>query len=158
MKFEKTKLIGFSFAFYNKSNFKEYLINEKGGLEESHKRLLGEDNYKCLLEFNQALIDQQRDMLSQKPKELMKTFMEALFTLESDKNLLSYILPYIDAILFDRNDMVSVILEISKEKPKLDLIAFLKNILVSKESIFNSIIYDSSARILSAIYSDFDQA
>ena len=45
MKFEKTKLIGFSLSFYNKSNIKNYLINENGGLEESHKKLLGEERY-----------------------------------------------------------------------------------------------------------------
>ena len=41
MKLEKNKLIGFSFAFYNKANVKEYLFNEKGGLEDQHLRLLG---------------------------------------------------------------------------------------------------------------------
>lgn len=33
--------------------------------------------------------------------------------------------------------------------------SFLKNILATEDSMYNSIIYDSSVRILSAIYSNF---
>ena len=45
MKFEKTRLIGFSFSFYNKTNIKDYLSNDQGGLEESHKRIIGPERY-----------------------------------------------------------------------------------------------------------------
>ena len=63
MKLEKNKMIGFSFAFYNKANIKEYLFNEKGGLEDQHLRLLGQEAFDALLKFNSMDIEAQRKSL-----------------------------------------------------------------------------------------------
>ena len=155
MKFEKKRLIGFSFAFYTKNNVEEYIINSNGGLEESHERLLGADVYKNLLSFNQLMIDEQREALKEDPKKIIKDFIEALFKLEGDKNLMSYILAYLDSMIFEENSVIASILEIRKENENRDLILFLRNILASDDNVYNSIIYDSTTRILSAIYSDF---
>ena len=48
------------------------------------------------------------------------------------------------------------IVEIGKKDNKKNLITFLKNILSTEDSMYNSIIYDSSVRILSSIYSNFN--
>ncbi len=45
MKFGVLKLIGFSFAFYGKSNIKEFLTNKTGGLMDSYKAVIGEEIY-----------------------------------------------------------------------------------------------------------------
>jgi len=63
MKFEKTKILGFSFAFYGKSNIKEFLVNDQGGLENSHKRILGESTFNTILSFNTSTIENQRNIL-----------------------------------------------------------------------------------------------
>lgn len=47
-------------------------------------------------------------------------------------------------------------MEIGKKDAKKNLVSFLKNILATEDSMYNSVIYDCSARILSAVYSNFN--
>lgn len=156
MKFEKKRLIGFSFAFYTKNNVEEYIINSNGGLEQSHERLLGPETYKNLLSFNQLMIDEQREALKKNPRSIVNHFIDALFKLQGDKNLMSYILAYLDSMIFEQNSTISCILAIRDENQGRDLVTFLRNILASDDSVYNSIIYDSSTRILAAIYGAFE--
>jgi len=84
--------------------------------------------------------------------------LQAINLLATEKTFLQYILPYFDAILFDDPSMAPKIIAIGKENPKLCLADFLKNVLVSDNHVFHSIIYDAATRILGALFSHFDTA
>ena len=58
----------------------------------------------------------------------MTHYIEAIISLESDKNLLSYLLPYVDAILFENKDLC---LDVVKDKNGSKFLALLNRILVS---------------------------
>ena len=99
---EKSKLIAFSFAFYNKGEVREAMLSKTAGLEESHQKLIGRETYTTLLGFVDADLDKQREMLSQDAPKIINCFVNAIFDLESEMKVLENLLPYLDAILFGR--------------------------------------------------------
>lgn len=97
---EKTKLIAFSFAFYNKGEVREAMLSKTAGLEESHTKLIGKDTYNTLLTFVDADLDKQRELLAQDARKIIGCFVNAIFDLEAEMKVLESLLPYLDAILF----------------------------------------------------------
>lgn len=99
---EKSKLIAFSFAFYNKGDVREAMLSKTAGLEESHQKLIGKDTYNTLLAFVDAGLDKQREMLAQDTPKIIGCFVNAIFDLEAEMKALENLLPYLDAILFGK--------------------------------------------------------
>ena len=97
---EKSKLIAFSFAFYNKGEVREAMLSKTAGLEESHQKIIGKDTYTTLINFVDADLDKQREMLAQDSKKVIGCFVSAIFDLEAEMKVLENLLPYLDAILF----------------------------------------------------------
>lgn len=97
---EKSKLIAFSFAFYNKSETREAMLSRTAGLEESHQKFIGKDTYDTLLMFVEANLDKQRELLASDTHRIIECFVNAIFDLESEMKVLENLLPYLDAILF----------------------------------------------------------
>jgi hypothetical protein len=98
MKSQKTKLLEFSHAIYSNSQLSDLSANS-GGLPELNERLLGATTAKTIKIFHENSIDAQREMLDRNPRSILQALMEAAFVLESEKGVLLYVLPYIDAIL-----------------------------------------------------------
>ena len=101
MKSQKTKLLEFSHAIYSNSQLSD-LSASSGGLPELNERLLGATTAKTIKIFHENSIDAQREMLDKNPRSILQAFLEAAFVLESEKSVLLYVLPYIDAILVCR--------------------------------------------------------
>ena len=99
MKTQKTKLLEFSHAIYSNSQLSDLSSSNSGGLQDLNERILGATVAKTIKIFHENSIDTQRDMLDKNPKNIIQCFIEAAFVLESEKNVLLYILPYIDAFI-----------------------------------------------------------
>ena len=99
MKTQKTKLLEFSHAIYSNNQLNDLSSNNGGGLQDLNERVLGATIAKTIKIFHENSIDSQREMLEKNPKNIIHCFLEAAFVLESEKNVLLYILPYIDAII-----------------------------------------------------------
>lgn len=97
---EKSKLIAFSFAFYNKGEAREAMLSKTAGLEESHQKIIGKDTYNTLLMFVDANLDKQRELLATDATRIIECFINAIFDLEAEMKVLENLLPYLDAILF----------------------------------------------------------
>jgi hypothetical protein len=102
MKTQKTKLLEFSHAIYSNSQLNDLGSNNAGGLQDLNERVLGATTAKTIKIFHENSIDAQREMLDKSPKNIIQSFIEAAFVLESEKNVLLYVLPYIDAIIVCR--------------------------------------------------------
>lgn len=151
------RLINFYQSFYKRSP--EALETAlPSGIDDSHRRALSETAFNTIKEYQEGSIDDQRDLLAKKAKDICFAFVEALTVLEGDKSILYFILLNIDAILFDVPDSVKYLIEAGKDKPTRDIIKFLQRLLPQKDNVYSSGVYDSAARILSAILSDFDQS
>ena len=99
---EKSKLIAFSFAFYNKSEAREAMLSKTAGLEESHQKIIGKEVYTTLLAFVDASLDKQRELLAADAHKIIDCIVSAIFDLESELKVLENLLPYLDAILFGK--------------------------------------------------------
>lgn len=99
---EKSKLIAFSFAFYNKGEAREAMLSKTAGLEESHQKIIGKETYNTLLMFVDASLEKQRELLAADAHKIIECFISAIFNLESEMKVLENLLPYLDAILFGK--------------------------------------------------------
>ena len=105
MKNKKNKIMAFSFAFYNKSVNEKLGSNDTGGLNDAHKKILGNDSYELLMNFNKSNINKQREMLYVESEKILSALIDQAILLQSDKNVLSQALPNIDAILYHDQDL-----------------------------------------------------
>lgn len=151
------KLITFYQNFYKKATDTGESVLPSG-LDESHRRSLEERVYTTLRDFQNDTLEGQREKLAAGGKSLAGDFIEAAYVLEAEKSVLTFLLLNIDAAILDSQDNIKAFIEASKANPKRDLVKFLQRLLTVKESVYSSSIYDSAARILSAILADFDYA
>lgn len=61
---------------------------------------------------------------------IVKSLVEAVFVMDADKNLISQVLPYIDAIIFDEPSLIQTLVELSEKKER-NFIKKLQVILIS---------------------------
>lgn len=99
MKTQKTKLLEFSHAIYSNNQLNDLSSGGSDSLKNLNERLLGPTAAKMISIFHDNTIDAQREMLDKNPRSIIQSFLDAAFTLEADKNVLLYVLPYIDAII-----------------------------------------------------------
>lgn len=99
----KPKISHFSFALYNRASFTEISRHETGALTEKDKALLEARYYDALVAFYTATIDKQRELLEKDEKTIIEAHINAIYDLESNKEVLACALPSLDGILFGRD-------------------------------------------------------
>lgn len=100
---QRSKIISYSHSLYNKNSQTELSLHTKGSISPDHKLSIGEETYNTLTEFNAAFIDQQREMLSRDAKNIVRAHVVAIVKLDAQKEILNYVLPSLDGILFGKN-------------------------------------------------------
>jgi len=143
--------------------------------EVQAKNLDSDDNgkpnnyHKVLSEFIEAEdIDCQRKILESDGQAVIEAHIECLYKYEQKRDLMSYILPSLDGILYDNEGMVEHIFSLMNRKitrnviqklqkflpsPSSDKIGEKKGGFVSQEK-YNSVIVGAACRILSVILSN----
>ena len=99
----KPKIVHFSHALYNKASYSELNMHETGSLQEAHKLIIEEGNYKTLCAYYTANIDDQRAMLAKDDQAIVEAHVAAIVKLDTNKSVLAYALPSLDGILFGIN-------------------------------------------------------
>lgn len=98
---QKNKVVNFSHALYNKNS--QLYMNEHvtGSIRPQHQNVLG-THYKILMEFNSAGLSEQRDLLNSNAKGVVEAYVHAIVRLDTNKEVLNYLLPSLDGILFGK--------------------------------------------------------
>lgn len=100
---QRNKIISYSHSLYNKHSQQELSLHTKGSISPDHKLSIGEETYNTLIEFNTAFIDIQRELLSTKARNIVRAHVVAIVKLDTQKEILNYILPSLDGILFGKH-------------------------------------------------------
>ena len=98
----RSKVIQYSHSLYNKNSQNELNIQAKVAISPDHKLSIGEEVYNTLSEFNNAFLDDQRELLNNKAKQIVRAHVVAIVKLDTQKEILNYILPSLDGILFGK--------------------------------------------------------
>lgn len=97
---QRSKLISYSHSLYNKNSQYELSLHTKGGISPDHKLSIGSDVYDTLVEYNGSNIDSQKELLSTDAKRIVRAHIVAIVKLDAHKEILNYMLPSLDSILF----------------------------------------------------------
>lgn len=150
---QRNRIVAYSYAFYNRMSYNEIAKYDEGGLKDEHRKLIGDTHYSNLKKFCAATIEDQRKQLAEKEQEIVEAHLEALFLLDTNPEVLAYILPSLDGILYESPSAASCVIKVIDTNKNRSVIQKLQKIVASRENS-NTIINDSSARILAALISD----
>ena len=150
---QKNKINAYSFAFHSKMSYNEISRYEDGGLKAEHKEILGDNHFNTLKNFCLSNIDEQRAQLIRNEKEVIEAHIEALFLLDSNQTILSYILPNLDGILYECPTSAKHIYNLQL-KNKRDVVEKLHYFVANRENNYNTVINDSVARVFAFLLSE----
>lgn len=104
--------------------------------------------------FCASSLEDQRKILERKSREVVEAHVEVLFLLSQYPAILSYILPNLDGILYECPTASSHIYDIIEKNPNRNVIQKLQKIIASKDNSYNTVIMDSTARLMAFLISD----
>jgi len=114
----KNKIFGYSFSCSSKGTLDEISRYQDNALKPAFKELIGEKYYTLLTQFWNMDIEQQREELVKNDKDLVLAHVKCLFDLDSEPMTLSYVLPNLDGILYEKPEASKHIFKLIEENER----------------------------------------
>ena len=86
---QRNKIISYSHSLYNKHSQTELSLHKSGSISPDHKLSIGEETYNTLVEFNSAFINEQREMLANNARNIVRAHIVAIVKLDTQKEILN---------------------------------------------------------------------